>query len=535
MTPSGPSDLQSSVDRPRIQAALAALAETEFFVAAPRLHGLLSFLVETTMAEPGLKITQRLVAERFLGRGSDFDPTIDPVVRVAIGRLRVALERCNAAGLNAPLRFEVPKGGYRVTIHDLGSSLGNDGALSLLRKPIAVMPFVASWHGSDAASIDDVLHAAFVDQLSSLNIDLLSIDVLDSFLSDPSENLISASEIFGFELVLSFRPARLCGRQLFAVQASRVDGSLLWSRQYVDDQEFPDAPLFEETIGRIVDDLVGHFGALRVSPDLQHRFSIEPGYVPGLVFLEDYAIYSFRMYELTLANDWYEKAGQRLRDAIERGSCHPLVLAKMAWLEMDKYVFSSPVDSGHLIRGLGLLAQAREAGRDNPYVLLVDSVASLYQGDYLGLRAKVERLRVVSPTSSFYKNFSIWIDALAGRFVDLGTLMERLHDAVALMPTWFWFAPFLEAYSSQRFEDCLTATVSFGCENLFWSALMTAVAYWGLGEAELAVQAMQRALELNPSLADDADHYVACFIADAGLRQSLLADLGAIQDVLIED
>jgi len=109
------------------------MGETEIFVAALRLHGLLSFLVETTMAEPGLKITQRLVAERFLGRGSDFDPTIDPIVRVAIGRLRVALERCNAAGLNAPLRFEVSKEGYRVTIHDIGSSLGNGGALSLLR------------------------------------------------------------------------------------------------------------------------------------------------------------------------------------------------------------------------------------------------------------------------------------------------------------------------------------------------------------------------------------------------------------------
>ena len=45
---------------------------------------------------------------------------------------------------------------------------------------------------------------------------------------------------------------------------------------------------------------------------------------------------------------------------------------------------------------------------------------------------------------------------------------------------------------------------------------------------------MRRALELNPSLVDDADHYVACFVVDAGLRQSLLADIGAIQDALIE-
>ena len=529
----GDSDSRSSLDRPRIQAALAAIAETEFFVAAPRLHGLLCFLVETSLAEPSLKITQRLVAERFLGKGSDFDPTIDPVVRVAIGRLRVALERHDAAGLNTTVRFEIPKGGYRVIIHDLGLSFGDGGALSLLRKPIAVMPFVASRHGTDGALIDEVLHAEFVDRLSSLDIDLLSIDVLESFLSDPSQTLISASESFGFELVLSFRPGRVSGRQLFAVQVSHVDGALVWSHQYADVQEPPDDPLFKQLIGKIVDDLIGHFGVLRVSPELQDHLSMRSGLSPGLVLLEDYAIYAFRQYELTMENSWYEKAGQFLSDAVERGSCHPLVLAKMAYLEMDKYVFSAPVDPGSLARGLNLLARAREASRDDPYVLFVDSVASLYQGDYLGMRAKVEHLKMLSPTSAFYKDFMVWIDALSGRFVGLDSLLERLRGAVAPVPSWFWFAPFLEAYASQRFEDCLKAAVSFGCEDLFWSPLMKALAYWGLGESERAVHAMKRALEMNASLVDDADHYVACFVVDAGLRQSLLADIGAIQDALI--
>ena len=92
----------------------------------------------------------------------------------------------------------------------------------------------------------------------------------------------------------------------------------------------------------------------------------------------------------------------------------------------------------------------------------------------------------------------------------------------------------MEAYASQRFEDCLKAAVSFGCEDLFWSPLMKALAYWGLADPERAVSAMQHALTLNMSLVDEADHYVACFVVDPGLRQSLLADIGAMQDALIE-
>ena len=152
-----------------------------------------------------------------MGRGDEFDPTIDPVVRVAINRLRVALDRHDAAGLNTSLKFDIPKGGYRVVIYDLRPSLVGGGELTLLRKPIAVMPVVASRHASDAVSIDEVLHAAFVDRLTSLDVNLLSIDVLEKFLADPSETLASASEYFGFELILSFRPANVTGRQLFSV------------------------------------------------------------------------------------------------------------------------------------------------------------------------------------------------------------------------------------------------------------------------------------------------------------------------------
>ncbi|WP_155724520.1 hypothetical protein [Prochlorococcus marinus] len=64
---------------------------------------------------------------RHLDRGDDFDPTIDPVVRVAIGRLRLALERYDAAGLNTSVRFAIPKGGYRVDIHDLAPPLDGVG------------------------------------------------------------------------------------------------------------------------------------------------------------------------------------------------------------------------------------------------------------------------------------------------------------------------------------------------------------------------------------------------------------------------
>ena len=43
----------------------------------------------------------------------EFDPQVDPIVRVEAGRLRRALEHYYlTAGKNDPVRIEIPKGGY---------------------------------------------------------------------------------------------------------------------------------------------------------------------------------------------------------------------------------------------------------------------------------------------------------------------------------------------------------------------------------------------------------------------------------------
>ena len=534
MTPLASADSNPGLARSRVQVALALMAESEFFVAAPRLHGLLCFLVETTLAEPDRKITQRLIAECYLGKGSDFDPTIDPVVRVAIGRLRVALERYDAAGLNTSVRFEIPKRSYRVLIHELSSPVRVDDALSLLRKPIAVMPVVAARHGSDDASMDELLHAAFVERLSSFGVGLLSIDVLESFLRDPSQSVISASQYFGFDVIISFRPASVSGQHLVNVQVSHVDGSLIWAKQFFETDQTSGNALSAKLIDQVVNDLAGHFGVLRVSSGLLDRLSGSPELNPGLAPLEDYAIYAFRMYELLLSTEWHDRAEKALLEAVDRGSEHPLVLAKLAYLMMDKFVFTSPVNSDLLSQGLGFLAHSRKADPEHPYVLFVDSVASLYQGDYLGMHAKVNRLTALSPSSQFYRDFAVWIDALSGQFVELNCLLERLKSTSVLVPSWFWFAPFLEAYAGHRFDECLQAAISFGCEDLFWSPLMKALAYWGLGESGSAALEMKRALALNPSLVDDDAHYIACFVVSEALRQAVLNDVGAIQDFMFE-
>jgi len=83
------------------------------FDATPRSRAFLRFIVEERLAGRQEGLTQAAVATRVFDRRQDFDPTIDPIVRIQAGRLRRSLERYYLlAGAGDPVRIELPRGGY---------------------------------------------------------------------------------------------------------------------------------------------------------------------------------------------------------------------------------------------------------------------------------------------------------------------------------------------------------------------------------------------------------------------------------------
>jgi adenylate cyclase len=83
------------------------------FDAAPRSREFLRFVVEETLAGRGDELDQVTIATRVFDRREDFDPLVDPIVRIQAGRLRRSLERYYLISRNGdPLRIELPRGAY---------------------------------------------------------------------------------------------------------------------------------------------------------------------------------------------------------------------------------------------------------------------------------------------------------------------------------------------------------------------------------------------------------------------------------------
>lgn len=141
-----------------IRQALRKVAQSEMFIASPRLSAFLCYIVHQALAGAGGRIKGYTIAVEALGRAADFDPRVDPIVRVEAGRLRRRLDRYYAdEGADDPVVIELPLGGYVPRFHPraLSGVVPSNGHVRELR-PAAYHEATTS-ENSELAALDQTL------------------------------------------------------------------------------------------------------------------------------------------------------------------------------------------------------------------------------------------------------------------------------------------------------------------------------------------------------------------------------------------
>ena len=97
-----------------IRTHLAWLLRSTHFDASFRSREFLVYVVEEALASRSADLSQSSIATAVFGRSkADFDPILDPIVRVQAGRVRRALERYYLqADTDDEVRIELPLGSY---------------------------------------------------------------------------------------------------------------------------------------------------------------------------------------------------------------------------------------------------------------------------------------------------------------------------------------------------------------------------------------------------------------------------------------
>jgi tetratricopeptide (TPR) repeat protein len=103
----------SNLSAEDVSAALARITGSEAFRRSPKMSSFLTMVVQRTLDGRGAEIKGYTIAVDALGRSADFDPQVDPIVRVEAQRLRRALDRYYTTdGAADPVEIRIPNGGY---------------------------------------------------------------------------------------------------------------------------------------------------------------------------------------------------------------------------------------------------------------------------------------------------------------------------------------------------------------------------------------------------------------------------------------
>jgi len=96
-------------------ATLERILQSGTFSTAESIRQILRFIVEQSISHSDQEIKEYTIATEALGRGRDFDPKADNIVRAQMRRLRQKLdEYYQGDGAGDPLRVVIPRGHYHV-------------------------------------------------------------------------------------------------------------------------------------------------------------------------------------------------------------------------------------------------------------------------------------------------------------------------------------------------------------------------------------------------------------------------------------
>ena len=106
-----PQDISPAEKRRELDSLLA----TVFVKEQTHLRALLEYLGRKAIDEPGQAVKEFTIGVEALGKADDYDPRIDPTVRVGIGRLRTKLaEHYDSPAAGGSVRIDIPKGQYQL-------------------------------------------------------------------------------------------------------------------------------------------------------------------------------------------------------------------------------------------------------------------------------------------------------------------------------------------------------------------------------------------------------------------------------------
>jgi tetratricopeptide (TPR) repeat protein len=456
------------------------------FDGSPRSRAFIRFVLEETLAGRQEALTQAAIATRVFGRRYDFDPTVDPIVRIQAGRLRRSLERYYLlSGASDPVRIELPRGTYVPVARWAGASDGRpqvEPAARATRDPsgwpaVGVRAFEIE---GEAGPGFDALARRFQDELCLEMGRYGDVRVVRRELGSPKSDL-------DFELAgrLSSGDGRI------RVTAQLLDGrgaSQVWAEDYRASTDAADA-FCEESARLIAARVASEHGAVA------RRLLAEQAREPAAAESSYAAVLrSYRFFLNREPADFAPALAALQRVVRDEPEC-ALAWAQLSRLLIANHAFEITPPPSSLEGAIDCALRAVQLDPASQRARVALAAAFLMKDEFAASRAEAEKALALSPGSLVYVEWIGWLLAFLGEW-ERGTAMIRASivrnpNCIPVAVHALWADHLRRGEVGQAHQVALQLPdVSF-----FWRPLMRACCLGHLGrvdEARLEVAELLR-------------------------------------------
>jgi adenylate cyclase len=502
------------------------------FVNSPNKRNFLRFIVEKTLAGQSAGIKGYTVATQVLGRKADFDPDLDPIVRIQAGRLRRALERFyEVQGKSDAVVIEVPKGSYVPVFRTISRQEGAGVVIpGVHQEPILVPPLGPS-----------------VAVMPLLN--LTGDRKQEYFTEGLAEELTSELARYQELRVIAYQSTRrwqgkkidprAAGQDLgvrFLVQGSiRKDAKTLkidlhvvdtqnsqrvWGEQYCRELKADSLIALQEEIARQVVARIGSLYGI-----ILQTLSREARRKPP-ESLETYeAFLRFYYHATILSPQTFAEALSVLEQAVRREPESGFAWSLLAFLYGQSYSLQLLPLESPLEQALAAAQKGAALEPGNQITRAALAHVHFFRNERELFLPEAEAALALNPNAPGSIGFLGWLLALFGEWERGLAILKKGIELNPHYPGWFHLAPYSYHFLQERYEEAYQESLAFQMPQLFWDPLLRAAALGRLGREREGARALAELLHLRPDFPAAGPFLLSCYAKFPDLIDGLLEGL----------
>jgi TolB-like protein len=436
------------------------------------------------------------IATQVLGRGENFDPVLDPIVRIEVGKLRRALERCYLKESDpSPLRIEIPKGTNVPKFHeqvlsepDIKPEVRNASEDSFEGSwpSVLVRPFQNLTGDPDK----DYLGFGLATELTSEISRFQEISVL--FYSKEAEGRRASGRSARFVIDGNIRTDK-AGVKLTVNLIDTTNNQGIWSGTHGCDLETARLIAFQEKAAREMAVIAaGEHGIIA------RTMSLEAKNKPPSHLKTYEAVLRYYEYYQKHTPDSFQRAFDALQNAVRKEPECGQVWGMLGRLYANIFSLELPGFETALEKAREYAVKGVQLNPENQRGRCILAQVLMFSDEIEAALAEVNRAYALNPNSLFILDGIGYLLTLLGEWERGPALIREVMLRNPYYSLYVHWALWVDSIRQEDYDQAHLETLNFRKPSLFWEPLMQAVTFGLLGRYEEGKRATEDLLKLKP-------------------------------------